>query len=200
MSYKRVWYEFPRVLTQTQRVITADGLGRVIGFEDPPLVLDVELDRPVSGNKCCRYGADEIALESNFSLVRVINTGGQLFSNAQNFPSPEECLAMAEQPYAQNETLLALNFGTRALESSNLAPIKISDYHLIEVYLDMYWPMKLQAYQDIEQAKKEWIKIDTLDGTTGHIFMCVLLDFCTGKILARALFTTMNVVRKDVWW
>ena len=181
-----------------QKVLTRNGPGEIISFDKNRI--QVELDKAIPGKKIFFFKEGEITIDSDFTLVRVINLGTyshRLIANAQNYPSWEECLEALKQPFPQNETLIALNFKERKFESNRL--LRGATYNLIEVYLDMYWPMDAKFYEFESEAKEAWKKIDDLDGTIDHILLCTLINLETFQILTRAIFSTMEVIKKEVY-
>ncbi len=192
MSFKKEWLK-PRL-----RVLTRDGPGELISYKE---ICEVKVDEPVAGENTRFYEEGEIVIESDFALVRAINCEGMLIANAQNYPSWEEALGGLSQPFSQDETLIALNFQERVLRTNR--PLRRWPYHLIEVYLDMYWPkreLESKVYDNLEEARVAWQEIDALSGTTDHILLCTLINLETSRILARAIFSTLKVITKEVWW
>ena len=161
----------------------------------------VKLDEPVAGFETVYLEPGEIVIESDFTLVRAINCEGTLVTNAQNYPSWEEALEGLFQPFSQDETLIALNFQERILRTNRSLPAW--PYYLIEVYLDMYWSkreLEGKVYEDFDEAKAAWQKVDALSGTTDHILLCTLINLETSRILTRAIFSTLKVITKEAWW
>lgn len=198
MSFKVEW------LKATKRVITSNGLGEIIACRNIPPAYTVEIDEPVAGDKTVFCEKGEVVVDSDFSLFKAINVQGRILGNAQNFPSWEECLNGLNQPFSQDETLIALNFQTKALRLNRPLHTVVYPYHLVGAYMDMYWPVDSETggglYKRLEGAKEAWEKIDRLDGTSGHILLYALFDFNKSQILARALFTTLKVIKKETWW
>lgn len=193
MSLKPAW------LMDGLRVLTRNGPGRLSKCYGG-VMCEVELDEPVAGRKIIAIEYGEIVLESNFTLIRAINCGGLLITNAQNYPSWEETLEALFQPFSQDETLIALNFQERILKVNRLLP---PCFHLLEVYFDMYWPSREQeseVYSESHEARRAWQRIDGLSGTSDHILLCILIDLETSRILARAIFSALKTITKEVWW
>jgi len=192
MSFKKEW------LRPELRVLTRNGPGVLFSFEE---ICRVELDEAVAGQKVHIFEPGEIVIQSDFTLVRAINCEGTLISNAHNYPSWEETLEALSQPFSQDETLIGLNFRERILRTNR--PLPAWPYHLIEVYLDMYWSkreLESKVYGYLEEGKRAWQRIDEFCGTTDHILLCTLVNLETSRILARAIFSTLKVITKEIWW
>jgi hypothetical protein len=192
MSIKKEWLR-PRL-----RVLTRNGPGELLQYGK---ICKVELDQPVAGKRIDYYEPGEIVIESDFTLVRAINFAGILLVNAQNYPSWEETLEGLSQPFSQDETLIALNFQERVLRTNRSLPAW--PCHLIEAYFDIYWPkreLESEVYNDLEEGKRAWQRIDNLSGTVDHILLCTLVNLSTSRVLARAIFSTLKVIIKQTWW
>jgi len=195
MSLKAEW------LKQGLRVLTKDGKGKLFTWESTR-TCEVELDEPIAGARKVHYETGEVVLESDFTLIRVINTGfstERLLVNAQNYPSWKEILEGLAQPFSQDETLVALDFQKKKFQSNRPFGMPDNPYHLIEVYFDMYSPMKVKVYTTEREAREAWEEIEKLSGTSGHLLLCVLINLETSQILAKALFATLKVVTKEVY-
>lgn len=196
MSFKKEWLKW----NFFRRVITTNGPGTLIYFGPERKARHkwkVKLDEAVAGRRTLCIDEGELSIESDFSLVRVINTNGILLSNAQNYLSWDECLEALTQPFSQDESLIALNFIDKKLELNR--PLKAPPYQIIETYIDMYWKMNAKFYETLEEAMEAWKKIDMIGGTSGHILLCTLVSLDANRILARALFTTAKVIKKEVY-
>lgn len=193
MSIKKEW------LKPGLRVWTRFGPGEIVVFGK--YCAKVRLDEPWAGGEEAELEYGEIVLESDFTVVRVINCDGLLIANAQNYPSWEEAQIALEQPFSQDETLIALNFKEKILRINRDLPSW--PYHLIEVYFDMYTKNKeaeSKVYDDFEEAKTAWQKVEQLCGTSNHIFLCALVDLKNFKILGQAVFSTLKVIRRDTFF
>lgn len=185
------------------RVLTRNGPGRLVSFEETHGL--IRLDKAWAGSKDFYYeDLGEITLESEYTLVRIINSGSLkpiLLVNAQNYPSWEECPRALEKPYASNETLLALNFESKIFESNRKLESEIP-FQILETGLSEYrHPTEVKFYSSFEKAKKAWKKdVDVLSGTSGDILLCTLLDFENKKILAKAIFATTQTISKETYW
>ncbi len=197
MPFKTEWVEYG------SRVLTRNGPGKIISCEETHGL--VRLDKTWAESKDFYYeDRGEITLESEYTLVRIINLGSLkpiLLVNAQNYPSWEECRKALEKPYASNETLLALNFESKIFESNRKVESEIP-FQILETGLSVYRkPMEVKFYSSLEKAKKAWQKdVDVLSGTTGDILLYTMLDFENKKILAKAVFTTTQTVSKETYW
>ncbi|PIR73048.1 MAG: hypothetical protein COV26_00635 [Candidatus Nealsonbacteria bacterium CG10_big_fil_rev_8_21_14_0_10_36_23] len=198
MSFKKEWLK-PRL-----RVITRDGPGELISYRK---ICEVKLDEPFAGKNIHLYEEGEIVIESDFTLVRIISgvfpTGPDLpdlVIGAQNYPSWEECLKAFEEPLSQNEELLALNFKEQKFKRNPPCLRNVELYYLIETYLGLYWLIKAKFYDSQEKAKEAWQRIDELSKRTDDIFLCTLIDEVNSRILTRAVFSTLKVITKEVWW
>lgn len=189
MSLKKEWVK-PGL-----RVLTRSGPGEIISYGE---ICQVVLDNAVG--KIAFFEKDGIVIESDFTVVRVINLGTfteRLITSAQNYPSWEECLRALEEPFAQNETLLALNFQERKFESNR--PLgNLTAYQILEIYLDKYQSMETKFYDSIQEAMEAWLKITELSGASS-ILLCTLIDLEASQILARAIFSTFGVCTKEIW-
>ena len=197
MSFRTEWTEYG------SRVLTRKGPGKLISCEESRGL--VRLDKSWAGSKDFYYEErGEITLESNFTLVRIINLtsfASTLVMNAQNYSSWEECLRALEEPYASNETLLALNFERKIFESNR--KIESEDpYQILETGLSVFrQSLEIRFYSSLEEVQAAWQEdIDSLSGTTGDILLYTMLDFENKKILAKAVFTTAQTVSKETYW
>lgn len=183
------------------RVLTRNGPGELVSYGG--MGAEVELDKPWAGSKFAFFGeADEIVVESNFTLVRIINLGSftsRLIADAQNYFSWDECRNALEGPFASNETLVALNFEKRIFESNRRIE-SANPYQVLETGLSIYRPTEAKLYSSLKKAGEAWKKnIDVLAGTSGNILLCVLLDLENKRILAKAVFAATQVVSKEIW-
>lgn len=202
MSLKKEWVK-PGL-----RVLTPNGPGALLSPETASGFYgqhyEVELDEPVSGEKTviCHCQEGEVVVESDFSMLRVINLGFldyHLISGVQNYPTWEECLEALKQPFSQDENLLALNFREKKFQTNRFLPA-IERYNLIQCYFDAHHRMEAKFYDSKEEAKEAWKEIDKLSGTTGYIMLCCLIDHKTLEILSRAIFSRFKVIIKETWW
>jgi hypothetical protein len=190
MSIKKEWQ------SPDLRVWTQFGPGKVVVFGK--YCSKVKLDELWAGGEKVDLGNGEIVLENNFTVVRAINCDGLLIANVQNYPSWEEALTVLEQPFSQNETLIALNFQEKIFKTNRDFPSR--PYLLVEVYFDMYTKSieeESKVYYNFEEAKDVWQKVEQLCGTSGHIFLCALVDLEKSKILGRAAFCLLKIINKD---
>ena len=198
-------FSFGELIKYGLRVLTRNGPGRLMSFEDQSGI--VKLDKAWAGSRdlhFCSKDQSEMVLESDFTLVRVINlsTFAPIFiTSAQNYPSWEECLNAMNDMYSSNETLLALNFKQRVFKA-NRNIISEDPYQILEVGLSVYRQHTVNKfYSSLEEAKKDWKDdIDAMSGTSGELLLCVLLDFDKMEIMARAIFATTQVVSKETFW
>lgn len=195
MSFKKEWAKYGA------RVLTRNGPGKFHSFTGAGA--QVELDSPWAGDKLLLGEVDEMVVESDFTLVRIINLGTftpGLITNAQNYPSWDECKNALEEPVASNETLIALNFEKRQFKSNR--KIESDDpYHILEIPLNVYRVLKVKLYSSLEEAQKAWQDdIDALSGTSDDILLCALLDFENKQILAKAVLAATQVVSKEIFW
>lgn len=149
MSFKTEWVAFG------SRVLTRNGPGRLVSLGG--MGGEVELDKSWAGSRFLFVGEPgEASLESDFTLVRIINLTSfapTLIMSAQNYPSWEECLKALEEPYASNETLLALNFKSKIFESNRR--IESEDpYQILETALSIYrQSLEAKFYSFLEEAQ-----------------------------------------------
>ncbi|MBU4000359.1 hypothetical protein KKG29_04285 [Patescibacteria group bacterium] len=190
-------------LKRGSRVLTRNGPGELVSCGGMGVGVGVELDRPWAGSKFVFFGeAEEIVVESNFTLVRIINLGSlapRLIAGAQNYLSWDECRNALEEPFALNETLVALNFEKRILESNRRLG-NADLYQILETGLSIYQPAEAKLYSSLKKAEEAWKKnIDALSGTSGDILLCALLDLENKRILAKAVFAATQVVSKEIF-
>ena len=195
MSVKEEWLK-PRL-----RVLTPNGPG-IIKYSRVNGVCRVKLDDPVAGEEISVFQRGEVVVESDFTLVRLVNLGFldyYLISSAQNYPTWEECLEALKQPFSQDEILIALNFEKKEFRTNRLLP-QTEKYNFIQCYFDVHKHMEAKFYDFIEEAKKAWEEVDRLDGITNYILLCCIIDLETSQILSRALFSRMKVIAKETYW
>lgn len=195
MSFKKEWVK------RRTRVLTRNGPGKLISYGR--IGAKVELDKPWAGSKFAFFGeTDEIVIESNFTLVRIINLGSftpRLIVGAQNYSFWDECLNALEGHYASNETLIALNFEKRIFESNRRLESP-NPYQILETGLGICQSTEAKLYSSLGETKTAWQEnIDTLSGTSGNIWLCTLLNLENKRILAKAVFATTQVVSKEIW-
>lgn len=197
MSFKIEWVK------KGSRVITQNGPGSLESFGG--LGGEVRLDKEWAGSKLLYFSdTGEMSLESDFTLIRVINLGKFkpiLLASAQNYPSREECMSVLEEPCASNETLLALDFQQRTFESSRKIESELP-YQVLETGLSVYRRIEdVSFYSSLDEAREAWQEdVDPLAGTSGDVLLYALLDFEGRKILAKAVLTTAQVVSKETFW
>lgn len=195
MSFRKAWEKYGA------RVLTRNGPGKLFSFIGNGV--EVKLDKPWAGKKSRFFDeTDEIVIESNFTLVRIINLGSstpRLITTGQNYPTWDECRNTLGGPFASNETLIALNFEKRIFESNRR--LENTDlYQVLETTLNAYQATEAKLYSSLEKARKAWQDdIDALSGTSGDILLCALLDFENKRILAKAVFAATQVVSKEIF-
>ncbi|MBM2820371.1 MAG: hypothetical protein HW405_131, partial [Candidatus Berkelbacteria bacterium] len=96
------------------RVITPLGFG-AIGRRLRGSAIEIRLDNPWAGETEIFHEPGEIALDTDFTLLRIINIDMVgIVTSAINYPTWKETRDLAlTWPLVQDETLIALNFATR---------------------------------------------------------------------------------------
>lgn len=196
MSLKMHW------MKRGTRVFTRNGPGAIVSCGGS--VIGVELDHLWAGEKIVYFeSSDEMVVESDFTLVRVINLGSftpRLIVSAENYLSWEECICAMRGLVSSNETLLALNFKERRFES-NRSLMNSEAYQILKTGLSVYEPVAANFYGSLKEVRDAWAKeVDVLVGTTSNMFLCVMLDFENQQILAKALFATTQVISREIYW
>jgi hypothetical protein len=184
-----------------QRVITPHGAGVLKSCVQDGLV--VHLDKPVAGQSIVTIQDGEAVLEADYYVIELITQKRwppSFLANAQSFSAWNTCEIVISLPFSQNQTRIALNTLERTFRVNRFLPIS-SDFQTIEVFMDMHCKASIGNFDSLGGIKKAWKqKPGRCDGTTGHILLSVALSYKTMRVLARALFTTMEVVKRDEWW
>ncbi len=92
------------------RVITPVGCG-AIGGRLRGSQIEIRLDESWGGQDVAFHGPGEIVLETDFTLLRILNVDGAgIITSAINYPTWEEVSARAlYSPYTEDETLIVGN-------------------------------------------------------------------------------------------
>lgn len=182
------------------RVITPIGYG-AIGGRLCAGKIEVRLDQPWASEAEVFQNPGEIVLDTDFTLLRILNvTGVGIVTSAVNYPTWEEVADLALfWPFVQDETLIGLNFATREAVCARIWN-HLGDYHQIEAGYDRHTKIIPWVSESQEEAIQVWeAQMGPLSGTSGHLLLAILLVFEDDetRILARKLLGTTMVLKDE---
>lgn len=180
-----------------QRVVTPDGLGTIKVVKWP--LVEVALDQPVAGKDDISYSVGQISLDTDFLVARVMMVDGVgLVTSGYNCPDWDSALMhIHNMPYIEDETLQAFNF-TNQHFTANRPLGKNYGYMILTGYLDRHICTECIHFDSLEPITEIWErKIERLSGTSCGIYFAVWVDLENVKILGRALFSTVNVIKME---
>lgn len=185
--------------TPGTRVITPNGYAKILLSYPDGGKVEVKLEKKVAGLTHQLYDFGQVVLDTDFTVVRILNIDYFGFvTSAYNTPTWDEAKEALEAPYIEDETVFALNFETQEFVLNRTWKF-IGAYRILEAYYDMHWRVKpIILFPTREVALQYWQeKIESLAGTSNHLLLCVLIDLEGAKILARALFSTLEALKKE---
>ncbi len=182
------------------RVITPVGYG-AIGSRLRGSQIEIKLDQPWGGQDIAFHGPGEIVLDTDFTLLRILNVDGAgIITSAVNLPTWEEVCGLALHSFfAEDETLIGLNFATHEAVSGRIWT-HLGDYHQLEVGLDRHTKIIPWVSETRQQAIEVWERqIGRLSGTSGALLLEVLLahEGDESRILARKVLATTMVLKDE---
>ncbi len=185
------------------RVITPDGYGKLTGFSCPSehQCCAVELEEPVAGEKEILFKSGQIALDTDFTIVRVISVSGWGFiTSAVNYPHWHDVSEeLKNHPYIEDETSLGFNFETGELVCNREWPA-IGSYCILDTWYDMHARIQPLFFESFEDAQRAWQEIvEPSSGASDHILLYVFFDLYSSKIFAQALFSTLRILKKNTF-
>jgi len=191
MYLEKAWLK-PRT-----RVLTTLGPGAFVGYErDAARVL---LDKPWAGKRRTYLEESEIALDTNFTVLKVINVSHNFVSSAINCPSMDIISQyFSNYSFSVCETMIGLDFQNQKIELNQLFNY-IGRYRIIETYFNKhsFFEPYLWEEEDFSEALSKWRQIRNLDGVTDGLFLAVFLDLEDQKILGQVLLSTIKIIKKE---
>ena len=179
------------------RVLTPVGRAELVSFSNVDLC-EVRLDEPWAGRREASFGAGELALDTKYVVIRIINLGIEAnpLTSAVNYPSWDAARdAIENTPYIQDETLLALNLETKEAVLNGLTP-RFLHYEILSAYYDWHTRNEIMFFDETDRVDAElvWRQRAGLAGVSDHIWLCIFLDFTEMKVIGYARFSAVAVI------
>lgn len=184
------------------RVLTPVGAG-ALGGRLRGRQIEIRLDQPWAGENTSFHSPGEIILDTDFTLLRILNVDAVgIIASAVNLPTWDQGVLAQMAPYAEDETLFALNFATREAVCARIWN-HLGDYHIVTAGMDRHLKMFPWVAETREDAIEIWereVAPVTMTGQALIIFILIALEDDVSRILARKVVGTASVLKDERYY